>query len=92
MLPPSFTKKACKFVIKRDSKNFPEVAKVIERLQQNASAKLRFSDLIQGKSSNRVFFTKIEDHNFVRRTTSIDRSILTNIAGCYQNRNPSHIF
>ena len=27
ILPPSFTKKACKFIIKRDSKNFLKVAK-----------------------------------------------------------------
>ena len=42
--------------MKRDSKFFLEVAKGIERLQQNALAKLRFSDSAQGKSSNRVFF------------------------------------
>ena len=30
--------------MKRDSKKFFEVAKGIERLQQNALAKLRFSD------------------------------------------------
>ena len=61
ILPPSFTKKACKFVIKRGSKNFLEVAKGIERLQQNSSVKLRFSGSALGKSSDRVFFTKIED-------------------------------
>ena len=60
---PSFTKKACKFAIKRDSKNFLEVAKGIEHLQQNALVKLRFSD--SDKSSDKVFFTKTEDHNSV---------------------------
>ena len=34
--------------MKRDSKNFVEVAKGIERLQQNALAKLRFSDSDSG--------------------------------------------
>ena len=48
ILPPSFTKKACKFVMKRDSKNFLEVAKGIERLLQNSLAKLRFSDYDSG--------------------------------------------
>ena len=43
ILPLSFTKKDFKFVIKRDPKNFLEVAKEIERLQQNALVKLRFS-------------------------------------------------
>ena len=41
---PSFTKKACKFAVKKDSKIFLEVTKGIERLQQNALVKLRFSD------------------------------------------------
>ena len=43
ILPPSFTKKACKFIIKRDSKNFLEVAKGIERLQQKSLVKACFS-------------------------------------------------
>ena len=48
-LPPSFTKKACKFVIKRDSKEFLEVAIGIERLQQNTLVKLRFLDSDSGQ-------------------------------------------
>ena len=40
---PSFTKKACKFAIIRDSKNFLEVAKGIERLQQKSLVKACFS-------------------------------------------------
>ena len=42
----SFTKRVWKISIKRDStpKHFLEVTKGIERLQQNASDKLRFSD------------------------------------------------
>ena len=42
--PPSFTKKACKFVIKKYSKNFLEVAKRLGRLQQKALVKLCISD------------------------------------------------
>ena len=49
ILLPSFTKKACKFAIKRDPKNFLEVAKEIEHLQQNALVKLRFSDSDSGQ-------------------------------------------
>ena len=40
----SFTKKACKFAIKRGSKFFHEITKGLERLQQNALVKLHFSD------------------------------------------------
>ena len=56
-----------KIAIKRDCspKHFLEVTKGIERLQQNAIDKLRFLDPTQSKSSDRVFFTKIEDHNYV---------------------------
>ena len=45
----SFTKKACKFAIKRDSKNFLEVTKRMERLQQNSLVKVRFSDSDSGQ-------------------------------------------
>ena len=58
----SFANKACELAIKRDLKIFLEIIKGIERLQQNALVKLCFS---QRKSNNRVFFTKIKDHNFV---------------------------
>ena len=49
ILPPSFTEKACKFIIKRDPKNFLEVAKRIEHLQQNALVKLSFPDSDSGQ-------------------------------------------
>ena len=41
----SFTEKACKYAIKRDSKIFLEIHKRIERLQQNTLVKLRFLGL-----------------------------------------------
>ena len=46
---PSFTKKACRFITKTDSKNFLEITKRIEHLQQNALVKLRFSDFDSGQ-------------------------------------------
>ena len=111
-----FTRKACKFAIKRDSSliKFLKLAK-----EKNAFNKTPYANFIfptQSKSSDRVFFTKIKDHNYVlliwyfsqfsqfltRRTTSMDKSILSNIAilhiailrkqYCYQNRNPSQTF
>ena len=48
-LPPSFTNKDCKFVIKGDSTNFLEVVKGIERLQQNTLVKILFSDSDSGQ-------------------------------------------
>ena len=53
ILHPSFTKKAWKCVhlsMCSDPKNFLEVAKGIERLQQNALFKLRFSDSDSGQA------------------------------------------
>ena len=65
----TFTKKACKFAVKRDSipKFFLEVSKGIERLQ-NAFDEIHFSD----SNSEQVTVTW--------RTTSLGKSILTNTA------------
>ena len=46
---PSSTKKACRFITKRDSKKFLEITERIEHLQQNALVKLRFSDFDPGQ-------------------------------------------
>ena len=63
----SFTKRCYKIVIKKNSsaKKFLEVAKGIERVQQNALDKLRFFRSRLRVSLVIVFFTKIEDHNYV---------------------------
>ena len=90
ILRPSFTKKAWKCVhlsMCSDPKNFLEVAKGIERLQQNALVKLRFSNSDRASLLIESFLLKL---NTI--TSCFEHDILTNIAGCYQNRNPSQIF
>ena len=47
------------------AKKFPEVAKGIERVQQNPSDKLRFFRSRLRVSLVIVFFTENEDHNYV---------------------------
>ena len=80
----SFTKKACKFALKRDSKE----KKAFSKTREYNSI---FQIPNQSKFSDRVFLTKIEDHNYVfardifhnnLKDNIKDKPILTNIAGC----------
>ena len=78
---------------------FLEVPQRIERLQQNSLVKLRFSDsdseqaqsfLLKLKTITTYFEHDIFHNNL--KDNIKDKYILTNIAGCYQNRNSSHTF
>ena len=94
-------KKPANSLYKKTPKMFLKLPK-----EQNASSKTPLSNSVfqistQSKSSDRAFFTKIEDHNYMLwivfftitwRTTSMDKPILANVAGCYQNKNPLHAF
>ena len=94
---PSFTKKACKFIIRGDQKIFFKLPKKIKRLQQNAFVKLRFAD----SDSGQVYFTKIEDHNPCFEHNIFHNNFKYNVYGqvfsykyckLLQNRNPLQIF
>ena len=97
----SFTKKACELAIKRNLKKFLEVTK-----QQNAFNKTPQSDRVfhiptQSKSSNRVFFTKIRDHNYVFEHDIFHNNLKDNVheqvyshkyCRLLPNRNPTQTF
>ena len=97
-----FTKNACKFAIKRNSKNFP----CSSQKNRTSSAK----DLCQtpffifGLRARPViesFLLKLKTiatcfkhdifHNNLNENIK-NKSILTNTVGCYQNRNSSDLF
>ena len=79
-------------------KNFLEVNKGIERLPQNVLNV--FQVPTQSKSSDRVFFNRIDHQNYVLWTwyflqqpegQGLRTSLISKL-GCYQNRNPSKTF